>query len=97
MIGFKIEANDDAGIVDSIAKKHKLSKTQVKIIAILQESPKSSAAQIAATVGIALRNVQTHLQTLKAKGIVEREGPAKGGYWVVKYRRIEEWQAENAD
>ena len=88
MIGFNTEANDDIGIVenivDSIVEKHDLSEMQAKILAILQKSPKSSAAKIAAAVGIAPRNVQTHLQTLKDRGLIERVGPAKGGHWVVK-------------
>jgi len=90
MIGFKIEANNDAGIVenivDSIIEKLGPSPVQAKIITILRQSPKSSAANIAAAIGIAPRNVQTHLQTLKAKGVIERIGPAKGGYWKVMER-----------
>jgi hypothetical protein len=35
-------------------------------------------------LGMALRNVQAHIQKLKADRLVERAGPAKGGRWVVK-------------
>jgi ATP-dependent DNA helicase RecG len=50
----------------------------------MQANPKISAKTIAEDVGIAPRNVQNHIQSLKAIGMVKRNGPAKGGRWVIK-------------
>jgi len=57
---------------------------QKKIIVLMQANPKISARAIAEEVGIAPRNVQTHIQSLKAIGMFERQGSAKGGRWITK-------------
>jgi len=71
---------------DSIVEK----RTQDKIIALMLAKPTISAKAIAVEIGIASRNVQNHIQTLKLKGLVERIGPAKGGYWLVKNGRSDD-------
>jgi ATP-dependent DNA helicase RecG len=50
----------------------------------MKNNPKISATAISKQIGIAPRNVQVHIQTLRALGTIERVGPAKGGHWVVK-------------
>ena len=35
-------------------------------------------------IGITPQNIRVHISKLKAKGIIERIGPDKGGYWKVK-------------
>jgi len=47
-------------------------------------NPKISAKKIASEIGIAPRNVQAHIQTLKSLGFIERVGADKGGHWVVR-------------
>jgi len=84
MIGFNTESSIVENIVDSIVEKNDLSEVQKKIIKLMQANPKITAKTIAEEVGIAPRNVQAHIQSLKAMGMVERNGPAKGGRWVVK-------------
>jgi len=71
---------------DSIVEK----RTQDKIIALMLAKPTISAKAIAEEIGIASRNVQNHIQTLKLNGLVERVGPAKGGHWIVKNRRSDD-------
>ena len=84
MIGFNTESGIVENIVDSIIEENDLSEVQKKIIKLMQANPKITAKTIAEEVGIAPRNVQAHIQSLKAMGMVERNGPAKGGRWVVK-------------
>ena len=43
-----------------------------------------SATALAEKIGISSKAVEKHLANLKADGIIERIGPAKGGYWRVK-------------
>lgn len=62
----------------------KLTKSRDKIIALLSENGELSAAALAKKIGISAKAVEKHLANLKADGIIERIGPAKGGYWKVK-------------
>ena len=59
-------------------------KSRDKIIALLSEDGKLSAAALADKIGISAKAIEKHLANLKADGIIERIGPAKGGYWKVK-------------
>jgi predicted ArsR family transcriptional regulator len=42
-----------------------------------------SAVALAEKIGITAKAVEKHLARLKADGIIQRIGPAKGGHWVV--------------
>lgn len=60
------------------------TKSRDKIIALLSEDGKLSAVALAEEIGISAKAVEKHLANLKANGIIERIGPAKGGYWKVR-------------
>lgn len=62
----------------------KPTKSRDKIITLLSEDGKLSAAALAEKIGISAKAVEKHLANLKTDGIIERIGPAKGGYWKVK-------------
>ena len=64
--------------------REKPQKSRVKIVALLSEDGKLSAVALAKKIGISAKSVEKHLANLKADGIIERIGPAKGGYWKVK-------------
>ena len=68
----------------SIGENAALNKTQIRIIEAMRHNPKVSAKTIAEEIGIALRNVEEYIHTLKKLGMIERIGSAKGGHWVVK-------------
>ena len=53
-------------------------------MALLSEDGKLSAVALAEKIGISAKSVEKHLANLKADGLIERIGPAKGGYWKVK-------------
>jgi Fic family protein len=59
-------------------------KTRDKIIALIAEDGKQSAATLAEKIGISAKAVEKQLAKLKVEGIIDRKGPAKGGEWVVK-------------
>ena len=59
-------------------------KTRDKIIALIAEDGKLSAAALAEKIGISAKAVEKQLAKLKTEGIIDRKGPAKGGEWVVK-------------
>ncbi len=62
----------------------KTQKSRDKIIALLSEDGKLSAMALGKKIGISAKAIEKHLANLKADGIIERSGPAKGGYWKVK-------------
>ena len=79
--------NEITTYLDSIEVEEsgeKPTKSRDKIIALLSEDGKLSAAALAEKIGISAKAVEKHLANLKANGIIERIGPAKGGYWKVK-------------
>ena len=60
-----------------------VSVLQDRIIELMQNNPKITAKIIAKEIGIAPRNVQTHISTLKKLGLIERTGSTKSGQWTV--------------
>jgi predicted HTH transcriptional regulator len=62
----------------------KTGKSREKIIALLSENGKLTAEGLAAEIGVTAKAVEKHLAKLRAEGIIEREGPNKGGSWKVK-------------
>jgi len=50
----------------------------------MRENPQVSIPEIAKAIGRTARAIEMQVAQLKAEGLIERIGPAKGGYWVVK-------------
>ena len=59
--------------------REKTTTSREKIITLLTQDGKLSAASLAETIGITPKAVEKHLAKLKAEGIIQRIGPAKGG------------------
>ena len=76
MIGF----NTELGFGEKFGENH----TREKILAIMRRNPTVSAKSIAEEIDITARGVEKNIRELKKAGLIERLGPAKGGYWVVK-------------
>ena len=59
-------------------------KTTRKILSILKENPSTSRKEIAVILGdITEDGVKYQLNKMKKEKILERIGPAKGGYWKI--------------
>jgi ATP-dependent DNA helicase RecG len=84
MIGFNTDVSIVGNIAENVVKNIGINAMQVKIMELMRANPKITAKLIAQAVGIAPRNVQVNIQSLKALGLVERVGAAKGGHWKVK-------------
>lgn len=79
--------NEMAVYMESIGEKDekvKPQKSRDKIVAFLSKDDRLSAVALAQMIGISSKAVEKHLASLKADGIIERIGSAKGGYWRVK-------------
>ena len=54
-----------------------------KLLSILSHSPQSTAREMSEALGITLRQCERILASMKQKGLIERIGANKGGYWKV--------------
>ena len=59
-------------------------KTRDKIIALLTEDGKQSATTLAKKIGVSAKAIEKQLAKLKADGLIERKGPAKGGEYIIR-------------
>jgi predicted HTH transcriptional regulator len=80
--GGKVLEKDLEKVGEKVGEK--LTGNQQKIIASITENPYISAPELATIVGISKRKIEENLSKLKSKGLIERIGPDKGGYWRVK-------------
>lgn len=58
-------------------------KNREKNITLLKAHPEYSARKLAEVIGITDKAIEKHLAKLKAEGLIQREGPDKGGKWTV--------------
>ena len=61
----------------------KFGESSEKIVELIFGEKYISASAMAKTIGISERAVEKQLAKLKAKNIIERIGPDKGGYWKI--------------
>jgi len=59
-------------------------KSSVKIIELIKENNEITIPEIAERTNLTTRAVEKNISKLKQKGLLERVGSAKGGYWEVK-------------
>ena len=79
--------NEITSYLESIGdeeSREKPRKSREKIVALLSKDGKLSAVTIAKKIGISSKAVEKHLANLKAEGVIERIGSARGGFWRVK-------------
>ncbi len=60
-----------------------MEKTVGKILSMITHNPKVTQTQLSEITGLTRRGIEWNLSQLKAKGLIERVGPAKGGWWKV--------------
>jgi len=67
----------------TIKSREKKQKSRERIIQMLKEHPDYSARKLAEIIGVTPKAIEKHLARLKADGIIQRDGPDKGGNWRV--------------
>ena len=65
-------------------------KTQELIVNIVKDNPYITSKQLCATFGINRSAIIRHLKKLKESGVLRREGPDKGGHWVI----LKDWEGK---
>ena len=58
-------------------------KTVEKILNAIKSNPKITQNELKEITDLTRRGVEWNLKKLKESGIIERVGPAKGGYWKI--------------
>ena len=58
--------------------------TGKKLLRIIQENPSITMKQLAGIVGLTEEGVRYHIKKMREAGILEREGSARAGRWIVK-------------
>ena len=77
-----LESTGEGGENTPIGREKK-QKSREKILNLLKAHPEYSARKLAEAIGITDKAVEKHLAKLKADGLIQREGPDKGGKWIV--------------
>lgn len=58
-----------------------------KILVVIQQNPEATQKEISQKTNISLRTVQRKLKELREKGVIERKGGKRFGFWVVCKRK----------
>lgn len=61
----------------------KKPKSREIILSLLRNHPQYTAKKLADDIGITEKAIEKHLAKLKAEGRIKRDGPDKGGSWIV--------------
>lgn len=80
-----VRHDTDSDTKNTISEKKEsgISTSQKRILELLRGDGSLTLSQISVVLGINLRNTKSNMAKLKRMGLVERIGPAKGGYWKV--------------
>jgi len=78
-----ISSDIDAFLKSTEDGREKKQKSREKIIQLLNTHPDYTARKLAESIGITPKAIEKQLAKLKADGSIKREGPDKGGRWVV--------------
>lgn len=71
----------DEGLVDRLVEK--LGENQALIVKKIYENQRISKKELSEYLKISTTAVDKNLKKLKEKGIIERIGPDRGGYWTI--------------
>ena len=82
-IGASQKVSDSTGESGKKATEKTTEKTSVRIVKLIRANPSISIGELAEKCGLTDDGVYWQLKQLKAKGIIRRIGPDKGGHWEV--------------
>ena len=76
-------ANKVANKVAKKVAKKSLTKTEQTIVQLLKKDVNITMHDICKSTGLSLAWIKRNLSSLRKKGIIERQGARKNGYWIV--------------
>ena len=59
-----------------------------KYLPIIRIDKHATREEMARQTNVSLSTVKRSINKLKAGGLIEYEGPSKGGYWIIKQKKI---------
>jgi len=78
----------EADIGINIGSNIGINAAQKQILLLVKENRSITAAQLAGRIGMAQRNIETHLAQLKKLGLLRRVGAKRNGHWeIIRQRR----------
>ena len=83
--GFQVTVFSQENVTETENNTENLSKNQKIIINEIKKNPNITSEELSNIIGITADNVRVNLSKLKSKGLIERVGADKGGYWRVKF------------
>jgi predicted HTH transcriptional regulator len=63
-----------------------MTERQKEVYDLIKNNPSIGREAMAETLSINVSALRKRLDALRKKGIIERAGPAKGGYWKILTR-----------
>ena len=78
-----IASDIDAFLKSTEESREKKQKSREKILALLKQDPYFTTRKLAEAIGITPKAIEKQLAKLKAEGLIERDGPDRGGKWKV--------------
>ncbi|MDO8747596.1 MAG: winged helix-turn-helix transcriptional regulator [Candidatus Omnitrophota bacterium] len=72
-------------VTERVTKKvaEKVTENQIRIIAEMEKNPYVTAVELKEIIGISRKGILENIAKLKAKKMIDRKGPNKGGHWLV--------------
>ena len=64
--------------------KKRARKGQEKLLALIKANPHISVSSIAKECGMSIKTIRNLIDELREDKLLERIGPAKGGYWKIE-------------
>jgi ATP-dependent DNA helicase RecG len=63
--------------------RDQFGENALKILLLLREDGKITAAELAQKILLSSRAIQKNIVKMRSEGILDREGPTKSGEWIV--------------
>jgi ATP-dependent DNA helicase RecG len=79
-----VNHNYDSNVGLNVGLNVGINETQKKIIDSLIKNPEITAEQLADSIGITKRRIESNLSQLRINGFIDRLGAKKNGRWIVK-------------
>jgi predicted HTH transcriptional regulator len=89
----KVNRNLIENVTENVTEKQKSTeksreKSTEKILMLMKNNPHITIRELIELIGIKERAIIKNINKLKAQNRLRREGPDKGGYWVVIDKQI---------
>ena len=79
-------SNEDGQIISDASHTglvKDLTSNQMKLLELIETHPNVTKEEMAKHIGISTTAIDNNINTLKAKGLLERVGGRKDGYWKI--------------